>query len=248
MSIELDRITHPLRLAKGSHQPGSGKGCAMNVISYINGDVEITDFPACSARPLARLVQEVNDILADEDGYLSPKNSVLVLNLGWRTVGTADVPSEVVLRWLAELLGDPVRGVAQHASPAAAPAIRHVADLLKQMAGGIVSTDEWIQAHHAAANAYASAAVYASAAAHAADDDPKAAISYAAAAANAAANAAVVASANAVDGYAHIYGRPRVEFTRWAIEKWRELAKLDEPQPITADDVNKALEQIGLNA
>jgi hypothetical protein len=34
--MDIDRITHPLRLAKGSHQPGSGKGCAMNVISYIN--------------------------------------------------------------------------------------------------------------------------------------------------------------------------------------------------------------------
>jgi hypothetical protein len=32
----IDRITHPLRLAKGSHQQGSGKGCAMNVNSYIN--------------------------------------------------------------------------------------------------------------------------------------------------------------------------------------------------------------------
>ena len=32
----IDRITHPLRLAKGSHQPGSGKGSAMNVISDIN--------------------------------------------------------------------------------------------------------------------------------------------------------------------------------------------------------------------
>jgi hypothetical protein len=30
--MDIDRITHPLRLAKGSHQPGSGKGCAMNVI------------------------------------------------------------------------------------------------------------------------------------------------------------------------------------------------------------------------
>ena len=32
-----DRFDHPLRLAKGSHQPGSGKGCAKNVISHING-------------------------------------------------------------------------------------------------------------------------------------------------------------------------------------------------------------------
>jgi hypothetical protein len=46
--MDLDRITHPLRLARGSHQPGSGKGCAMNVISYTNGDECITDFPTCS--------------------------------------------------------------------------------------------------------------------------------------------------------------------------------------------------------
>jgi Protein of unknown function (DUF732) len=34
--MDIDRITHPLRLAKRSHQPGSGKGCATNAISYIN--------------------------------------------------------------------------------------------------------------------------------------------------------------------------------------------------------------------
>ena len=31
----IDRITLRPRSATGSHQPGSGKGCAMNVISYI---------------------------------------------------------------------------------------------------------------------------------------------------------------------------------------------------------------------
>src|ERR1700739_2391499 len=35
--MDLNRITHPLRLAKGSHQPGSGEGCAWNVISHITG-------------------------------------------------------------------------------------------------------------------------------------------------------------------------------------------------------------------
>jgi hypothetical protein len=35
--MDLYRITHPLRLAKGSHRPGSGKGCATNVISNTNG-------------------------------------------------------------------------------------------------------------------------------------------------------------------------------------------------------------------
>ena len=233
MNIELDRITHPLRLARGSHQPGSGKGCAMNVISYINGDVEVTDFPACSARPLARMIQELNDGLADEDGYLSPKNSVLVLNLGWRTVGTADVPREVVLRWLAELLVNPVHGVIQHANPAAVPAIRHVAELLKrEMAGDIVSTDEWVQAHtaadavdfvakHCVAYALSCAVFYATCAAYAA-----------------------IASAS----HPYPYIRPQPEFTLWAIEKWRELAKLDEPQPITAVEINNALKQIGSHA
>ena len=76
--MDLDRITNPLRLARGSHQPGSGKGCAMNVISYINGDEQITDFPATSARPLASFVQLCNDLLAGPDGYLSPENSLLV--------------------------------------------------------------------------------------------------------------------------------------------------------------------------
>src|SRR6202035_5183770 len=98
--MDLDRIIHPLRLARGSHQPGSGKGCAMNVISYINGDSRITDFPACSARPLA-----------GADGYLSPENSVLALELAWQTAGTADVCDAVIHAWLAELLTNHSWGV-----------------------------------------------------------------------------------------------------------------------------------------
>jgi hypothetical protein len=111
--IDLDRITHPLRLAKGSHQPGSGKGCAMNVISYINGDVEITDVPECSAPALARIVQDVNDYLADirgDEGYnLSPEDSVIALNLAWQTVGTADTLAEAqFVEWVSELAGSPM--------------------------------------------------------------------------------------------------------------------------------------------
>ena len=55
----------------------------MNAISYINGDARITDFPATSARPLASFVQVCNDLLAGPDGYLSPEDSVVVLELGW---------------------------------------------------------------------------------------------------------------------------------------------------------------------
>ena len=134
--MDLDRITHPLRLARGSHQPGSGKGCAMNAISYINGDEHITDFPTCSARPLAIVVQSCNDLLAGPGGYLSPENSVLALELAWQTVGTAGVADSVVHAWLAELLTNPAWGVVQYAKITAVKAILDIAELHRQAARG----------------------------------------------------------------------------------------------------------------
>ncbi len=101
----------------------------MNAISYINGDEQITDFPATSARPLASFVQFCNDLLAGPDGYLSPKDSVLVLDLGWLTVGTADVADSVVRAWVAELLTAPSWGVVRYAGSLAAKAISGIADL-----------------------------------------------------------------------------------------------------------------------
>lgn len=83
-------IFEPLQLAGGSHEAGSGKGCAMNVISWENGDSKITDFPACSDDFLSLLVQHYNDSLADDvTGLLSPEHSVMVLELGHMTVGTS---------------------------------------------------------------------------------------------------------------------------------------------------------------
>jgi hypothetical protein len=141
--MDLDRITHPLRLAKGSHQPGSGKGCAMNVISFINGDTDITDFPECSARPLAAFVQLCNDLLAGPDDYLSPENSLLALELGWQTVGTADVDETVMHAWVAELLTNPTWGVlryakraARYAQSAADKAVLRIAELHRAVAAG----------------------------------------------------------------------------------------------------------------
>ncbi len=134
--MDLDRITHPLRLARGSHRPGSGKGCAMNAISYINGDEQITDFPTTSARPLASFVQLCNDLLAGPDGYLSPEDSLLVLDLGWLTVGTADVPDAVMHAWVAKLLTSPPWGVIRYAGGAAADAISGVAELHRRLTPG----------------------------------------------------------------------------------------------------------------
>lgn len=83
--------TTPLRLATGSHEAGSGKGCAMNVVSWENGDTNITDLPACSDLMLAKLVQRVNDNYCEHrDGdLLCPSCSIAVLGLAHRTVGTS---------------------------------------------------------------------------------------------------------------------------------------------------------------
>jgi hypothetical protein len=149
--MDLDRITNPLRLARGSHQPGSGKGCAMNVISYINGDEQITDFPATSARPLASFVQLCNDLLAGPDGYLSPEDSLLVLDLGWLTVGTADVAESIMHIWVTKLLVSPPWGVARYATGAAADAIAGIAELHRSFVpGGVPSIVSWDSAARAA--------------------------------------------------------------------------------------------------
>jgi hypothetical protein len=149
--MDLDRITNPLRLARGSHQPGSGKGCAMNVISYINGDEQITDFPATSARPLASFVQLCNDLLAGPDGYLSPESSLLVLDLGWLTVGTADVADTVMHIWVTKLLISPPWGVVRYAGDAAADAITDIAELHRRLVpGDMPPIAEWDSAARAA--------------------------------------------------------------------------------------------------
>jgi hypothetical protein len=62
----------------------------MNIVSWENGDVTITDYPDCSNRFLSKLVQNVNDSLADDDGHLSPQNSLIALELGHATVGTTN--------------------------------------------------------------------------------------------------------------------------------------------------------------
>lgn len=149
--MDLYRITHPLRLAKGSHLPGSGKGCAMNVVSYITGDPQVTDFPTTSARPLSLLVQTSNDLLAGSSGYLSPEHSVLALDLAWQTVGTADVSEAVVHAWIAELLTSSSWGVLQYAKITAHKAIRDIAELHRPAASGTMAAiADWDAAGRAA--------------------------------------------------------------------------------------------------
>lgn len=100
-------ILHPLTLSAGSHQKGSGKGCAMNVISWENGDTEITDFPECSDPFLSYLVQRLNDHYAHpETALLSAKDSLLVLELGHMTVGTGGLVDKVGLNRMKEIYAE----------------------------------------------------------------------------------------------------------------------------------------------
>jgi hypothetical protein len=261
--MDLDRITHPLRLAKGSHQPGSGKGCAMNAISYMNGDSRITDFPDCSARPLAAFVQVCNDLLAGPDGYLSPENSLVVLELGWQTVGTADVDDAVMHAWVAELLTSPTWGVlgyaeqaARYAKSTADKAVFDIAELHRACAAGqIPSAVVWNAAERAARNACRAskptlyvAGLYALRTAYQS---------------TALLNAEHIATLDAVAGFAlqaHMLAaadRPRrsrrdadmapvlVELTRHAIQAWRRLAGLDGSGAIDSAAVRDVTLRIG---
>ena len=222
--MDLERITHPLRLARGSHQPESGKGCAMNAISYINGDAQITDFPATSARPLASFVQLCNDLLAGPDGYLSPEDSFVVLDLGWLTVGTADVADTVIHTWVTKLLISPPWGVVRYAENAAAEAISDIAELHRKLVPGeMPSIAAWDSATRVAraisttpvtAERYAVRAAYQSTALVEADDwDTLDAVTGNALKAH--------RLANGDAGAARI-----LEVTRSAIRSWRRLAGL----------------------
>jgi hypothetical protein len=222
--MDLERITRPLRLARGSHQPESGKGCAMNAISYINGDPQITDFPATSARPLASFVQLCNDLLAGPDGYLSPEDSFVVLDLGWLTVGTADVADTVIHTWVTKLLISPPWGVVRYADSAAAQAISDIAELHRGLVPGeMPSIAAWDSAARAAravtttpvtAERYAVRAAYQSTALIETDDwDTLDAVTGNALKAH--------RLANGDAGAARI-----LEVTRSAIRSWRRLAGL----------------------
>jgi hypothetical protein len=99
----------PPRLAVGSHTHTRAYGCAMNVLSWENGDTAISDMPSCTATLLAKMIHQVNDsycthLTAESLGYfggvnlLCPSCSTEVLDLAHRTVGTVGT-SEEVRRW-----------------------------------------------------------------------------------------------------------------------------------------------------
>jgi len=229
-------IEHPLRLAVGSHQAGSGKGCAMNVVSWESGDTTITDMPACADGVLARIVQQANDsICTHRDGdLLCPTCSVKVLDLAHRIVGTGTHPLTKLDRCRAwvRVAADQARQVMHLTSaPEALAAIKAA----EGWCDGTVTAEQCRTAANAA-NAAANYAAYANAAAN-----------YAAYATAAAAYAAAAAAAkaykyaDATDDYAN--ADIRLQLAHRAVDVWCEWAGFTPtaPEPVI---VTKAIEQM----
>jgi hypothetical protein len=185
----------PLRLAVGSHRAGSGRGCAMNVISWENGDTQITDLPSCSDPFLARVVQSVNDHHCTHltGDLLCPPCSVEVLALAHRTTGTAlDWPADDLRRPYVRLALAEARSV-EHLSAAG----KACNDVTGRWLTGEATADEVREARAAAYRAAYAAAYAATATADAAYAAAYAATATTADAADAAAYAATATAADA---------------------------------------------------
>lgn len=107
----------PPRLAIGSHPGNTVYMCGMNVISWENGDTKITDYPTCSPKPLARMVQAINDgycnhVISEVDyegdvfSVLCAPCSIEVLRLAHRTVGQPRLTLGEGWQWVAAMFKD----------------------------------------------------------------------------------------------------------------------------------------------
>ena len=218
-------ISEPLRLAVGSHEAGSGKGCAMNVISWESGDSTISDMPACADPLLARIVQSVNDTHCThtQDGLLCPPCSIEVLALAHRTVGTAlDMEPAARAKVYVEIALGEAESVL-HLTSSEAPR-RTCALVRRWLEGEDVSPQQIRDSRRECASASASASAYdaayaaydasASASASAYDAAAAADAAYAAyayaAAADAYADAAYAAYADAASGRPHLQHAHRI--------------------------------------
>lgn len=101
----------------GGTGDGKDKVCVMQYISLIQGErgTKIregayvpTDFPECSNAALSRMVQSVNDEISSYRGngswtYLSPEESLEMLQLGLLTVGTGAATMEEERLWMEKI-------------------------------------------------------------------------------------------------------------------------------------------------
>jgi hypothetical protein len=235
----------PLRLAVGSHRAGSGRGCAMNVISWENGDTQITDLPSCSDPFLARVVQSVNDHHCTHltGDLLCPPCSVEVLALAHRTTGTAlDWPADDLRRPYVRLALAEARSV-EHLSAAG----KACNDVTGRWLTGEATADE---VREARAAAYGAAAYAATATADAAYAAAYAATATTADAADAAAYAATATAADAAAyaayaAYAADADAPprlqRLQRAHRIIDRFEELTGV-RAEPVPAEVTARAVE------
>lgn len=113
-------------LSRGSYDRGSGKACIMNAISYLNGDIEITDAPDCVAEPLRHLFIQINDRVCygglGESGReeLCPQCSHLMWLYGARIIGSAEAYRDLSGDERRELVVDMCRVLIKRFVPGAA--------------------------------------------------------------------------------------------------------------------------------
>jgi hypothetical protein len=64
-------IIEPIKLLAGSHADTAktGSGCFMNVISYLNGEPQITDQSACVCVTVRKIAIWLNDFLRDDERH-----------------------------------------------------------------------------------------------------------------------------------------------------------------------------------
>lgn len=231
---------HPLRLAVGSHKAGSGLGCAMNVISWENGDAQITDLPECADPMLARVAQRINDkICSHRDGdLLCPDCSVKVLALAHRTVGTRlDRLSDGERRRVYVRLALDEAVSVEHLSTDVRVRACNLA--LANWLTGTITLDEVRLARDAAANAAYAADAYAASAASAAY-----AAAYAADA-DAAYAAANSASAYASAAYASAYAasQSRLDRAHRLIDRFEEYTSV-RATPVAPEVTTAAIQRM----
>jgi hypothetical protein len=186
-------------LAVGSHARGAKKLCLMNAISYLNGDVEITDMPSCTHPVLSQLAQYLNDSICTHrtDNILCAECASVMWSYEPLLVNTAPPKDDLEARRLAVhiavVLARSVLSIYEDQYPND-PRPRLAIDAAEAWKNK-PSKDAAAHAANAAANAAANTAAYAAnAAAHAA---------YAANAAAHAANAAAHATNTAANAAAH---------------------------------------------
>jgi hypothetical protein len=175
---------------------------------------------------------------------------VIALDLGWQTVGTADVPDATFHAWIAELLANPNWGVVRYAKLTAIKAIIDIAELHRRIASGdtppIAAWDAADSAARAAAHAigptgnlagrYALQAAYESTAL--VDTHHQVAVD---AVTDFAVRTHALATGDTMENRV-------MQLTRRAIRAWRDLAGLDNARRVDHAAVDNAVRLVAIPA